>query len=279
MTGTHQPHGQSYVERWPAPALTPYVSCVWVEQVMPGAPTYEHHTVPNGSADLVCELGAEPRIVGPQTGPVLEVLEPGTTVVGIRFRPGAAPSALGVPASELVDLTISAEELWGGAAAELGERVADAGDPARAAAVLEAALAARLADAEEPDPVAVEAVRRLLPWRGVDVGALPSALYISERQLRRRFETAIGFSPKVVHRMLRFQGFLALAQHRGRAHGELAFLAAEVGYADQSHLNREALRLAGRSPRTLLLEAAEHCTGVHDHAPSYEPLLRSRAAA
>jgi AraC-like DNA-binding protein len=272
-------HGQTYRER---PALSPlgeYVTCVWVQLVTPGSEPYTHHTVPNGSAELVCPIGSLPRLVGPQTGPTTETLAPGTTVVGVRFRPAAAPSVLGLPASELVDLSVGWEELADGSAAALGEQVAAAGSAAEAAAVLERTVLTRLRDAPEPDPIAREAVARLLPWRADDIASLPGSLYTSERTLRRRFEAAIGFSPKVLHRMLRFQGFLALAQGREKPSTELARLAAEAGYADQSHLTREALRLAGRSPRTLLREAEEYCAGHHDHTPSYGPLLVGRDAA
>jgi AraC-like DNA-binding protein len=262
---------QSYRERWPASPLRKLVSSVWVQRVAPGAAPYRHRTIPHGSIEIACEIGAVPQVVGPQTGPRVETLAPGTTVVGLRFRPGAAPAVLGMPASEFVDLSVPVHELWG---SELGERLAAAASPAEAAATLEAEVLGRSAAADGPDPVVAETTRRLLPWRAGDVGSLPSSLYISERQLRRRCRAAIGLAPKVVHRMLRFQGFLALAQ--GRADADLARLAAEAGYADQSHLTRESLRLAGLSPRALLLEAGEHCAAVHDHTVSYAPLLFAR---
>jgi AraC-like DNA-binding protein len=278
VQGAHD-HGQTYRERRPTGALAELVSCVWIQEVLPGAAPYTHHTVPNGSADLTCVVGSLPQLVGPQTGPVRDTLAPGTTVVGVRFRPGAVPAVLGVPASELVDLSVGWDDLRDGSAAALGERVAEAPSPREAAAALERAVLELLADASQPDPIATEAVTRLLPWRSDDIGSLPASLYTSERTLRRRVEAAIGFSPKVLHRMLRFQGFLALAQGRDHPSEELARLAAEAGYADQSHLTREALRLAGRSPRVLLREAEEHCAGAHDHAASYGPLLSGRPAA
>ncbi len=46
-------------------------------------------------------------------------------------------------------------------------------------------------------------------------------LGVSERQLRRRFEDAVGYGPKTLARVLRFQRFLALAS----GGGELARLA------------------------------------------------------
>jgi AraC-like DNA-binding protein len=271
-------HDQTYRERRPAAALEPYLSCMWVQEVSPGAAPYSHRTVPNGGVELSCRIGALPRLDGPQTGPTEELLDPGATVVGVRFRPGAAPSVLGLPASELVDRSLGADELWGAWATELGERVAAAASPREALGVVELAVSSRLAASSsgEPDPIAVEAVRRLHPWRDQDVGSLPRALYISESQLRRRCRAAIGLAPKALQRMLRFQGFLALAQGGARAPGDLARLAAEAGYADQSHLTRESVRLAGRPPRDLMREAERNCLTAHDHAPSYGPLLRAR---
>jgi len=49
--------------------------------------------------------------------------------------------------------------------------------------------------------------------------------------------------------VLRFQRFMA---QLGRPRVELAGAAAAAGYADQSHLSREARRLSGLSPRQLL---------------------------
>ena len=260
---------QTYRER---PPTAPQVASLWIHSVAPGSEPHRHRTIPHGSVELHCEIGGLPRIVGPQTAPRLDTLAPGTTVVGVRFRLGAAPAVLGVPASELVDLTIRADELWGPAAERIGERVASAATPEEAASRLEAEALARVQ--AQTDPVAAGAAALLQPGRTQDVASLPSELHISERTLRRRVQAAIGLPPKVVHRLLRFQGFLALAHGREGDPAELAMLAAEAGYADQSHLTRECLRLAGLSPRALLQESLEHCRRAgHDHAVSWAPLL------
>ena len=275
---------QTYRELRPAPALATHVACLWIQQVAPDAAPYMHRTIPNGGVEVACRVGSVPRLVGPRTGADVEVLAPGTTVIGVRFHPGAAPSALGVPASELLDRTVELEEIVGRPAVTLGERVAASASPVEALAVLRDQLLAQLAAARDPDPIVAETVRRLMPWRTPDVGSLPSALNISERQLRRRCLSGVGVGPKVLHRTLRFQGFVALAQlamaQGRRPDGDgLALLAAEAGYADQSHLTRESMRLAGLSPRAFLRDAEERCAPGHDHAASFVPLLRSRRPA
>jgi AraC-like DNA-binding protein len=274
--------GQSHDERRPVPALAGLVSTVWVQRVAPDAAPYTHRTVPNGSAELRFRIGSIPLVVGPQTRPLVEVLEPGTTIVGIRFRPGAAAAVFGLPASELVDQAVESGELLGRAAGVVGELAAGSPSPAVGLALLQRQVMGRLADATDPDPLIAEAVRRLMPWHDGDVGSLRSTLGISERQLRRRCQASVGLGPKVLQRLLRFQGFLALTQ-QALAQGQppagdgLAMLAAEAGYTDQSHLTRECLRLTGQTPAVFLGETARHCGCGHDHAASYEPLLRQRA--
>ena len=273
---------QSYEERRPVPALADLVSSVWVQRVAPDAVPYTHRNVPNGSVEVLCQVGSVPRIVGPLTRPTVRPLAPGSTVVGLRFHPGAAAPVLGVPPSELVDLEVDADEAWGRKALELGERVHESASPEAAAALLQRLVLGRLADADGPDPLVAEAVRRLMPWRAGDLASLRSSLSVSERHFRRRCQAAIGVAPKTLHRMLRFQGFLALVQlalSQGRkpAGDGLAVLAADAGYADQSHLARECVRLTGVTPRTFLRQTEQACGRGHVHEVSFAPLLRWRA--
>lgn len=193
------------VREWePAPALARHVTCVWEQTVSSQSEAFRHRKAPNGSVELVCAVGSMPRIVGPQTGPIEEILAPGTTIVGLRLRPEAAASVLGLPASELVDLTIDADD-----GEPLGELVANAGSVRERAAHLQRAVSERVA--ASPDPVVAEAVRRLTHGRRAGVASLASSLFISERQLRRRFEAATGLTPSTLRRIVRFQRFLALA--------------------------------------------------------------------
>jgi AraC-like DNA-binding protein len=275
------PAGQGYVERPPVSALAGLVSSVWIQQVAPDADPYTHRNIPHGGVELVCPVGSVPRVVGPLTRPLVEMLAPGTTVVGVRFRPGAAPSVLGLPASELLDLAVDTDELWGRSAVALGERVDSAASPADALADLQRHVVGRLGDAPGPDALVSEAVRQLMPWRTADVGSLTSRLSISERQLRRRCQAAIGLAPKALHRVLRFQGLLALvqsalAQGKEPAGDGLAALAADSGFADQAHLTRECVRLTGVTPRTFLRQTAQACGCGHAHEVSFAPLLHYR---
>jgi AraC-like DNA-binding protein len=272
---------QTYVERVPPSALAGRVRTVWVQRS--GPRPYVQRNLPTGGVELQCSIGAVPRLVGPLTAASVQVLPAHTAVVGVRFWPGAASALLGVPADELVDRTVRLDEVWGGAGVRLGELLAGAPGPDAALGLLQRYLVCRRPRDDHPDPVVAEAVRRLMPWQPVEVGALSGQLAISGSQLRRRFLAVVGVGPKTLQRTLRFQGYLALAQAAAAPGGprgnRLADLAVEVGYADHAHLSRECLRLTGVTPRELLGGAADRCGCGHDHAASYLPFLAARTGA
>jgi AraC-like DNA-binding protein len=258
-----------YVERVPVPALRDVVRTVWVQRI--GAGPYVQRNLPTGGIELHCPIGAVPTLVGPLNRSAVEVLAPGTTVVGVRFWPGGAAAVLGVPAAEFVDLTVDLGDVWGGTAVELGEALFAAASPEHALDVLQRRLVSlRTRDA---DPLVADMVARLMPWRTTDVGALPGLLNLSESQLRRRCLAALGIGPKTLQRTLRFQGFLAMAQAGG---GVLASLAVEAGYADQAHLTRECRRLTGLPPRAFLDDSLSRCACGHDHSASVTSMLGAR---
>jgi AraC-like DNA-binding protein len=268
-------HLQSYRERLPAPELAGHVASVWALQIGGKGAAYEHRTVPNGSVEISYEIGSDVlRVSGPQRDPTVARVLPGTTVIGMRLRPGLAESTLGLPVSELVGLEVELDGLWADATT-LGERLAEAGPARRAALLLEKEVTRRLASAAAPDPIVLAAVGRLQPWVPSSVGEQTAGLYISTRQLRRRFVAALGYGPKTFQRIVRFQGFLALAQgYRGRRF-DLARFAQQAGYADQAHLTRESVALAGLPPRAFLVEMWRSCGPSHDHEASFARLRRA----
>jgi AraC-like DNA-binding protein len=270
---------QSYRERLPAPELASHVATVWTLEVASDGAAYEHRTVPNGSVEVSYELGTEVlRVSGPQRVPTVTRVPPGTSIIGMRLRSGLAEPILGVPASELVELHVELDRLWSPGAATLGERLAEAGSPRRAARLLEREVTRRLASAPAPDPLVVAAVARLQPWLPSSVGERTAGLYVSPRQLRRRFVAALGYGPKTFQRILRFQGFLALAQGQRDSRVGLARLAQRSGYADQAHLTRECRVLAGLTPRAFLEEMWASCGPNHDHEASFARLRRALVA-
>jgi AraC-like DNA-binding protein len=267
---------QRYSERRPRPELRGLVSCVWTLEASSDGPAYEHRTVPNGCAEIACMLDTgEVRIAGPRRESALERLDPGMAVIGVRLHPGVAPRILGPTGAELVDLDVDVDALWGRRTATLGEKLLEAAAIEDAATLLEEEILARSGAAVEPDPLVDEAMRRMQPWKSTQVADTAAELFISPRQLRRRFLAAFGFGPKTLQRILRFQGFLALTNADHPADLTISRLAATAGYSDQAHLNHECTRLTGLPPKAFLAELRGSCGPNHDHAASFAPLRRA----
>lgn len=213
---------------WPAPVgLAGMVTCLWRDET--SAPR-QQRVLPDGCMDLIW-MDAAVHVAGPDTRAFLVTLSPGQVVTGLRFRPGAAPRVLGVPACVLRDRRVRLDDLWPGTT--VAARIAEAPDPAVA---LAAAVVSR---ASEPD-LALGAVLAALRV-GSSVAATAEALGWTERGLHRRCRDAFGYGPSVLRRILRFRMALRLAGHGL----PFAATATRAGYADQAHLAREVRALAG----------------------------------
>jgi AraC-like DNA-binding protein len=214
--------------------------------------------LPDGSIDVVWGQAQVPILAGPDTGPVPSARPRGTTVAGVSFHPGAAPALLGLPADELRDLRVPLADVWGGDAERLEQHLDES--PAARLKLIKDELQRRLRSAEPRDELVGAAIARLRRPGSRSVPEISRELGISERQLRRRFRAAVGYGPKTLARVLRFQRMLAIA--RQGAISDLAQLATAAGYADQAHLTVECTRLAGMSPARLLAERYHLQTGV-----------------
>jgi AraC-like DNA-binding protein len=183
-------------------------------------------------------------VAGPDTGPAPSAQPAGTMLVGVRLRPGAGGPALGLPLTELRDQRVDLAELR----PELARRLPGDLSPGQALSRLIAATAGLAADGP-PDRL-VSRAARVLATSGDRTDELARELGVSDRQFRRRCLDAVGYGPKTLQRVLRFRRFVTqLDAAEGRL--DLAMVAAETGYADQAHLTRESVRLAGLPPTAL----------------------------
>jgi AraC-like DNA-binding protein len=233
----------NYVEHVPPAALAPWLECAWEREGDGGAPV---RVLPDGCIDVVWTEGMGTQLIGPNTTAFLVTVPLGARVHGVRLRPGGAPLLLGIRPEELRDVRAPIEEICPSFGRHLATALAAPGGegPRR---VLIDWLHARSRGAGEPDPIVAAAVTQL-QRPGVSVRALAAELAVSERSLHRRVRVAVGYGPKRLARVLRLQRALSAA----RLGEDLARVAFESGYADQSHFTNECRGLAGASPAVLI---------------------------
>lgn len=183
--------------------------------------------------------------------------------VQLDLTPLGARALLGVPASALAASVVELADLRGTAGAELPERlVLTPGWPGRFA-VLDDVLSRLVVEAPEPPREVAWAWHRLVRAGGaIEIAALAAEVGWSRRHLAERFRRELGLSPKTAARVLRFERARRLLG--GPVRPALAEVAAECGYFDQAHLNRDWRELAGCTPTAWL---AEELPSVQDPAP------------
>jgi AraC-like DNA-binding protein len=174
------------------------------------------------------------------------------TLFGVRFHPGAALPIFDTPLSELTDRRLSLTSLWGVAADEFSQALAESAGPSgtrRAERILAARLGSASWSAQGDEALAERAVALFRRARGgIGVRQAAAALGVGERRLQRAFDRSVGLSPKGLARVLRFRKAVRELGAAGTGPVSWAGLAALAGYADQAHFIREFRALAGVTP-------------------------------
>jgi AraC-like DNA-binding protein len=223
------------------------VACLWAS-VPPAGGSQNTLVLPDGCSDLIWEQGTGSYVAGPDTGPVRVSNPAGMVIVGVRFRPSGGGPALGLPLSQVRDQRPGLADVLPATSGSLAKKLPAGLDPGTAASRV-VDVAGLLVSGGAQD-LAITHATGLLRDPQARVEQVAAEVDLSERQLRRRFADAVGYGPKTLQRVFRFQRFVqGVDSARGTC--ELATAAIQAGYADQAHLTRDCVSLSGLTPAAL----------------------------
>ncbi|WBS02579.1 helix-turn-helix domain-containing protein [Pseudoduganella sp. SL102] len=245
-----------YREYPPHPALRAHVACLWTARVaapVSAAAPHVHRVLPDNCVDILWQDdGRQAYAVGMMSASFVVPAARPVRTVAVRFRPGAAGAFLGAPLHPLTDTRAQLADLWGRSPADRLDDALwtdDLTDRQRIALV-ERELMRRLAVADGAPAVSLglRAVAALEASHGaLPVEALADTLRVARQHLALQFRQQVGIAPKLFARICRFRRALELLRDPSR-NGDLASLAADCGYFDQSHLVRDFRDFAGSTP-------------------------------
>jgi AraC-like DNA-binding protein len=240
--------GPGYREVAPPPLVRQFVACFWVREAQQG----DRHArvVPDGCIDIIWRGDGDIVVAGPATRAIIAGSWPSAGYVGVRFLPGIASSLLRVSADELLDRHVPLASILPKETRELLERADGAANAVTRLGLLQVLLTSRLTAPFAADEAVRVSVTMLRRHASPNVRDLSDALSISERQLLRRFRTAVGYGPKTLDRVLRFQRALSFIRSPAPTL-KLVDVALQSGYADQAHMIREFVQLSGLPPARL----------------------------
>jgi AraC-like DNA-binding protein len=239
------------IEQRPAKEFSGLIEKFWTLPRKGGKGQWHLEAPPDGNFDLVFVL-AESRCRALYVGPFTELqripMFNNCEYFCVWFRPGIMPRVADVAAGDLVNTWAVLPKVLGTNVDELGERLSacqglDAKKGFMEKFFRKAGLASFMPD--QPYCRATELVES--SGGRIRVEELAETLGVTTRTLERMFREHAGVSPKKFIRLVRFQNILSQLRS-GAASMNLADLACEWGYADQSHFIRDFKSLMQTPP-------------------------------
>ncbi|MER6427829.1 helix-turn-helix domain-containing protein [Streptomyces sp900105245] len=223
--------------------------------------------VPHPAVTLLLDFGAGSPVIdgadgrqqlgsvvaGPGLGSAGAVLARGENVecVQVRLSPVVAGAMLGTSPAELDGVVVSLDDLWGRAASRIREQLGEVSAWQDRFALTDALLARRQAAGPSVDPEVAWAWHRIVAGHGLArIDELAAEVGWSRKRLWSRFRSQLGLPPKRAAKLVRFDH----AAHRLVAGEGAARVAADAGYADQSHLHRDIVEFTGATPAAVARE-------------------------
>ncbi|QFY11823.1 helix-turn-helix domain-containing protein [Nonomuraea phyllanthi] len=259
--------GVAMVEAAPSAALRPYVTRLAAYREHHPAPVVRSEMAMPGAV-LILALGAPMEAGGRRVTAFSGGLSDRFTVtrtegpcegVEVLLTPFGARRLYAVPMRHLTNLVLPLDELLGPWAGTVLDRLASMPSWHDRLALVDSLLCARILSGPAVRPEVRWAWARLLESGGrLGVSSLAETLGWSHRHLVARFQEEIGLPPKTAARVIRF----GRARRLLRSGQAIATVAADCGFYDQAHMNREFRVLGDITPgqiRPRVTPAGEAC--------------------
>jgi len=173
------------------------------------------------------------------------------TTMSICFKPGGARPFLPLPAVELTNQVVNLSDVFGTDATDLREQLQMAQTPTTMVCVLERFPLARAAWEHAAHPAVTFALASFQSGHTRNsIARVTAQLGMSPKRFIHLFEEAVGLTPKVFCRVLRFQNVLGLIEEGPCV--SWAELALACGYFDQAHFIHDFQAFSGLTPHTYL---------------------------
>jgi AraC-like DNA-binding protein len=248
----------------PPEELQNIIKCFWYDKRDCGKLQSSYGVVPDGYAEIIFHFGGplsiycndrlqplpSPFMMGLQNQPIVFHTEHHLEIIAIRCFPWTVFDLLGLPPGK--DGVRVFEHAIAGLQSILSKFIKDGKINEAIGVVKHYFMYARLQNVD--DNMLFKAGVAMREANGnIPVSGVAAAAHATVRTLERKFKSAAGYTVKDVAGLMRFEQVRNQLWHNPDVN--IAGLAHELGYTDQSHLSREFKRYSGTTPRSFSLKA------------------------
>ncbi len=184
----------------------------------------------------------------------------------VQFKTNGAYPFLKVNISELSNRVISAQKFFGNEVLELRSQLLNSKNSSGKFQLVEEWLSKKF-DESKSAPKAILSVLKQIQSKPIsDSREIMTAYSYSQKHLINQFKKYFGLTPKVFHRIFRFNEILKQIQNKKQL--KWADIAYEFEYADQSHFIKEFKEFSGFNPQEFIN------ADYHKNEPNFFPLDR-----
>jgi AraC-like DNA-binding protein len=252
-----------YRETLPSNPLRDYLECYWTLQA--DFPLVDELCLPDGSVSLVFNFG-EPYFRAAAKTPAVRAeikncclafqgkesflisQKHPIRILGVRFKPYGMSAMFSVSMTDFpVPLLLQGEAVKGFIGNFDDTALRNTDSFYERIAILESFLSDKLTSAAKPDELVVEAVTIMMRNEGnLKISELLDQLCVSKSTLEKKFQDAVGLSPKILCNILRFNSIVY--NHKRTGAPSLTELTYNQGFFDQAHLVHNFKSFTGQPP-------------------------------
>ncbi len=230
--------------------------------------------LPDASVNIVIELDEIPRytfendtlaakhkyinawVSGMQTSFISISAEKHSCMFVIKFRAGGSFPFFHIPLTELNDLVIDAELIFGNEILILREKLVSAHTQEAMFPLVENWLIKRARQSTLPEAVVDFAVTNIITRPTLnDVKSISQKTGYSQKQFIHIFKKHVGITPKKYQRIVRFNKALQEIEKFNKI--DWSSISYDCGYFDQAHFINEFKYFSGINPTDYLIEKGE----------------------
>ncbi|WP_350288685.1 AraC family transcriptional regulator [uncultured Croceitalea sp.] len=182
----------------------------------------------------------------------------------VQFKPSGSYPFLHVPIHQLNNTVVGAKTLFGDSILQLREQVLEKNETVEKFRLIENWLVDRLDYDKVPDSSLIAILKQLCIKSIAEGKSVLGTYPKTQKHLISQFKKYFGLTPKVFHRIFRFNEILKQIHNKEQL--LWSQIAHEFGYSDQSHFIKEFKEFSGFNPEEFIK------SDFHKGEPNFFPL-------